>query len=243
MESKWSEENSKPLLLEDLPAETLKRNVSNVLEVLSKNRYQNFPSAKLVAVTKTVSDKVVNQFVKLEILDIAENRVQVALNKLPKIAPEFRVHWIGRLQTNKVKYIIDKVCLLHTLDRIPLAEEIERQGDKHGIILPCLVQVNIAQEPQKAGLSLDEVRPFLQKMRNYQNLSIKGLMSMMPLTSDEQALTQWFRGMRTLFEQLREEAPESAAMEELSMGMSNDYPIAAREGATMVRVGTALYRA
>ena len=102
--------------LEHLEPEVLRRNVSKVLEELDKNRFQNSPPARLVAVTKTVGPDVINQLKALNILDIGENRAQVALPKLPKIAPEFRLHWIGRLQTNKVKGIIDHVCMLHTLD-------------------------------------------------------------------------------------------------------------------------------
>ena len=119
----------------------------------------------------------------------------------------------------------------------------ERRADQRGLALPVLLQVNIADEPQKAGLTVDEVRPFLRRMRDYPSLRLRGLMAIMPLTDDQQALTGWFRGMRALFDQLAQEAISGVDMQELSMGMSHDYPIAAREGATMVRVGTALYRA
>ena len=122
----------KPTLLDDVEPDLLGRNVSKVLENLSKNTYKNSPPAKLIAVTKTVSPEVINELKPLKILDIGENRAQVALPKLPKIAPEFRLHWIGRLQTNKVKGIIDHVCMLHTLDRMALAQEVERRaGELH----------------------------------------------------------------------------------------------------------------
>ena len=116
-------------LVEHLEPEVLRRNVSKVLEELDKNRFQNSPPARLVAVTKTVGPDVINQLKALNILDIGENRAQVALPKLPKIAPEFRLHWIGRLQTNKVKGIIDHVCMLHTLDRLALAQEAADAGN------------------------------------------------------------------------------------------------------------------
>ena len=112
-------------LVEELDAQVLRRNVSKVLEELDKNRFQNSPPARLVAVTKTVGPAVINALKPLNILDIGENRAQVALPKLPKIAPEFRLHWIGRLQTNKVKGIIDHVCMLHTLNRLALAQEVD----------------------------------------------------------------------------------------------------------------------
>ncbi|MDD3335373.1 MAG: YggS family pyridoxal phosphate-dependent enzyme [Eubacteriales bacterium] len=222
--------------------QTLMQNVSNVLAVLNKNRYQNFPSARLIAVTKTVSPSVINMLKPLKILDIGENRTQVAQPKLTQIAPEFRLHWIGRLQTNKVKYIIDKVCLLHTLDRLALAQEIDRRAGERGLVLPTLVQVNIAQEPQKGGMAPDEVLPFLRQMRDFHHLHVEGLMSIMPAQADPDELHVLFKGMRQLFEKLRDEAVDGVEMRELSMGMSRDYDIAASEGATMVRVGSALYR-
>ena len=185
---------------------------------------------------------VINQLKALNILDIGENRAQVALPKLPKIAPEFRLHWIGRLQTNKVKGIIDHVCMLHTLDRLALAQEVQRRAAEHGRVLPALIQINIAREPQKGGMPPEEALGFLRQMRDFPNIHVEGLMSIMPLGAPPDVLTTLFRGMRTLFEHLRDEAVEGVEMRELSMGMSNDYQIAAREGATMVRIGTALYR-
>lgn len=229
-------------LLEDIAADTLKRNVTAVQDALTANRYRDQPPARLVAVTKTVAPAVINRLLPLGIADIGENRAQVALPKLSQIDPQFRLHWIGRLQTNKVKDIIEKVWLLHSLDRVDLAEEVERRADQRGLSVPALVQVNIACEPQKAGFAVDEVRPFLRRAKDYHCLRLCGLMAIMPLTDDTEALAAYFRGMRTLFDTLRLEAYPGVAMEELSMGMSHDFALAAREGATMVRVGTALYR-
>ncbi len=229
-------------LLTDIGEDVLRVNVSRVLDTLRKHAYRDEPPARLIAVTKTVSPAVINRLAALGITDIGENRAQVALPKLAKIDPQLRLHWIGRLQTNKVKDIIDKVWMLHSLDRLSLAEEIQRRAEQCGRIIPALVQVNIALEPQKAGLAPQEVRPFLRRVKEHPNLQIRGLMAIMPLTGDEAQLTAYFRGMRTLFDRLREEAITGIAMEELSMGMSNDYALAAWEGATLVRVGTALYQ-
>ena len=231
-----------PPLLSDVPSEVLTRNVQLALDNLNKNRFENSPPARLIAVTKTVAPAVINQLKDLQILDIGENRAQVALPKLPQIAPEFRLHWIGRLQTNKVKGIIDHVCMLHTLDRMELAQEVDRRAGQRGRVLPALVQVNIAGEQQKGGLPPEEVMDFLRQMKSFHQIHIEGLMSIMPLSASEEELTALFRGMRTLFEQVRNEAMEHVEMRELSMGMSNDYVLAARQGATMVRIGTALYR-
>lgn len=237
-----SEETAKAALRDDVGADELARNVTRVLEVLHKNTYQNSPPARLIAVTKTVSPRVIEMLKPLNILDIGENRAQVALPKLPHISPEFRLHWIGRLQTNKVKYIISNVCMLHTLDRLALAQEVQRRAGELGIVMPCLVQVNIAREPQKGGMEQDELLPFVRQMKDYPNLRVRGLMSIMPIDADEQTLRRLFAGMRALFERLRNEAYAHTDICELSMGMSNDYEIAAQEGATMVRIGTALYR-
>jgi len=235
--------NSMELLtLEHVSPETLRHNVSHVLECLSKNCYENSPPARLIAVTKTVAPEVVNLLKPLNILDIGENRAQVAMPKMPRIEKDFRLHWIGRLQTNKVKYIIDSVYMLHTLDRLSLAQEVQRRAAESGRVIPTLVQVNISGEEQKGGMPPEEVLPFLRQMRDFSNIRIKGLMSIMPARAASEELTALFRGMRRLFEQLRIEAVDGVEMQELSMGMSGDYELAAREGATMVRIGTALYQ-
>ena len=229
-------------LLADVEEQVLRANVERVLNTLEENRCQNAPPARLIAVTKTVAPNVINHLKGLGILDIGENRAQVALPKLPEIAPEFRLHWIGRLQTNKVKDIIDVVCMLHSLDRIELAREVDRRARQHGRVLPALVQVNIAGEEQKGGMPPEEVEGFLREMRSYPNIHVEGLMAIMPLGASEEELDRLFGKMRTLFEQMRDLNIDGVEMRELSMGMSNDYRIAARNGATMVRVGTALYR-
>ena len=229
-------------LLDDVEEQVLKGNVERILNLLQEKRYQDQPPAKLIAVTKTVTPKVINQLKPLGILDIGENRAQVALPKLPEIAPEFRLHWIGRLQTNKVKDIIDTVCMLHSLDRIELAREVDRRARQHGRVIPALVQVNIAGEEQKGGMPAREVEGFLRQMHNYPNIHVEGLMAIMPLTASAEELERLFGEMRKLFEQMRGLNIEGVEMRELSMGMSNDYQIAARNGATMVRIGTALYR-
>jgi len=233
-----------PTVLPSIPLQTLERNVNGILDTLNKNTYKNSGPAKLVAVTKTVSAQVISALYTLGIQDVAENRVQVALPKLLQIdeAVNLRLHWIGRLQRNKVKDIIDQVWLLHSLDRMSLAQEVEKRAAMSGRVVPALVQVNIAGESQKTGLSVDEVLPFLRQMKGFQNIQIRGLMAMMPLVDDTALLEQLFRQMRALFDRMKDEAVEGIQMEELSMGMSNDYRIAARCGATMVRVGTALFR-
>lgn len=220
----------------------LARNVSNVLEVLDKNRYENSTSARLIAVTKTVTPEIINLLKPLKILDIGENRAQVAIPKLTKIAPDFRLHWIGRLQSNKVKYIINYVCMLHTMDRLSLAQEVNRRAGENRRILPTLIQVNIAKEPQKGSMAPEEFA--VSSSDQGFSAATCGRLNeyYAPRRASQEELRTFFRGMRQLFDQLRTEAVAGVEMRELSMGMSNDYAIAASEGATMVRVGTALYR-
>lgn len=234
-------DNRIPVLLDQVQTDVLQRNLQAVFQNLESNRYQDQPRAKLIAVTKTVTPRIINELNQFGIVDIGENRAQVALPKLPMLEHDYRLHWIGRLQSNKVASVIDHIYMLHSLDRMSLAQEVDRCAQKRGIRLPALVQVNIANEPQKGGMPVEEVRDFLRILSSFQGISVKGLMGIMPIDADEDALTKYFRGMRSLFDQLKAEAVNGIDMEELSIGMSRDYCIAAREGATMVRVGTALY--
>ena len=203
----------------------------------SEGRY---PVPKLIAVTKTHPAEDIMPLRNLGVTDIGENRVQELEEKLPALERNFHIHLIGRLQSNKVKYIIEDVCLIHSLDRLSLAQEIDRQAQKAGRVMPVLVQVSPAGEEQKGGMPPEQVLPFLRKVREMPGLQVRGLMAVMPLTQDEAYLSGLFSGMRQLFERLREEAVDGVKMEELSMGMSGDYMLAARHGATMVRIGSAL---
>lgn len=200
----------------------------------------NYPPPRLIAVTKTHPASDILPLKSLGVDEIGENRVQEIVEKLPDLERNFQIHLIGRLQSNKVKYIIENVCLIHSLDRLSLATEIDRQAQKAGRVMPVLVQVSPAGEEQKGGMPPEEVLPFLRKVREMPGLSVRGLMAVMPLSQDEAYLSGLFADMRRLFERVRDEAIEGVAMEELSMGMSGDYKLAARHGATMVRIGSAL---
>ncbi len=195
---------------------------------------------RIIAVTKTHSAEEILPLSELGLSEIGENRVQEIVEKWPDLQEKFRFHCIGRLQTNKVKYIIDKVCLIQSLDRMNLALEIDRQAQKAATAMPALVQVSPAGEEQKGGMPPEDVRAFLNEVRRMPGVRVQGLMAVMPNTPDQEYLEGLFRSMRTLFEQLRAEAIPGVEMRELSMGMSGDYRLAARCGATMVRLGSAL---
>ena len=200
-----------------------------------------YPAPKIIAVTKTHPVEMILPLQGMDQVDIGENRVQEIVEKLPVLEGKFRIHLIGRLQSNKVKYIIEHVCLIHSVDRLSLAEEIDRQAQKHGLVMPVLMQVSPAGEPQKGGVAPEEAEDLLRKMAKLPGLKVRGIMAVMPKTEDEAWLSGLFAQTRTLFERLREEGIPGVEMEELSMGMSGDYQIAARHGATMVRIGSALF--
>ncbi len=219
----------------------LKNRVETVRQNLAGASEGKYPAPKLIAVTKTHPVEAILPLSKLDIVDIGENRTQEIVEKRNFLRENFQIHLIGRLQSNKVKYIIDDVCMIHSLDRFSLAEEINRQAQKHNRVMPVLVQVSPAGEEQKGGMPPEEVLPFLREAAKLPGLHIRGLMAVMPNIQEEAYLSGLFADMRTLFERLRDEAVQGVDMEELSMGMSGDYLLAARHGATMVRVGSALF--
>ena len=207
------------------------------IEAASEGRYA---PPRIIAVTKTHPVEEILPLAEIGAAEIGENRVQEILEKWPDLQEKFQIHCIGRLQTNKVKYIIDKVCLIQSVDRLNLAQEIDRQAQKAGRVMPVLLQVSPAGEEQKGGMAPEAVRPFLEEVRRMPGLHVEGLMAVMPNTPDQEYLSGLFAKMRTLFERLRDEVPQGVEMRELSMGMSGDYLLAARHGATMVRLGSAL---
>ena len=200
-------------------------------------------SPQIIAVSKTVPAPRVNEVKVAGILRLGENRVQEILEKQPHLDASFQIDLIGRLQSNKVKYVIDKVSMIQSLDRDSLAQEIDRRAQQKHLRMPVLIQVNIGNEPQKGGVAVDELFAFARRCAALPGLDVRGLMAVMPDLDDQEALRPYFVRMRRLFEQLRAEAIDGTQIEELSMGMSGDYELAAEEGATMVRIGSAIFGA
>ncbi len=221
--------------------DALAGNVQKIRTVLEKESAPWGRTPKLIAVTKTAAVERILPLSALGVQDIAENRVQVLQEKLPFLEGKFQFHMIGRLQTNKVKYIIREVCLIHSLDRAELAQEIDRQAGRNGLVMPVLLQVNVSGEKQKAGVAPEELPNFLTFCEALPNLSVRGLMTILPLNAAEDDLLHWFTETRRCLERLRDTSRFPERLTELSMGMSNDYALAARAGATMVRVGRALF--
>ena len=199
--------------------------------------------AEICAVSKTVDADTINLAWDGGIRTLGENRVQELLGKVDRLNPGFDIHLIGRLQTNKVKAAIDRVAMIQSVDREALAREISRRATAAGVEMPVLVQVNIAREPQKAGVDEDQLMPLLRLCGELPGVQVQGLMAIMPIADDPEDVRPYFRRMREWFERLRDADLPNVAMRTLSMGMSDDAVVAAQEGATMVRLGRALFGA
>ena len=221
--------------------EELEQRVKRVRQELAEASEGRWPAPRLIAVTKTHNAEEILPLAETGVTEIGENRVQELLGKLPEIQDRFRVHLIGRLQRNKVRQIIGKVCMIQSVDSEPLALEISNRAAAAERRMPVLVEVSPAGEEQKGGVPFEETEAFLKQIAPMEGLEVRGLMAVMPLTDDEAYLDGLFARTRGLFDRLREKAPGGIELEELSMGMSGDYRLAAAHGATMVRVGSAIF--
>ncbi|WP_141431269.1 YggS family pyridoxal phosphate-dependent enzyme [Bacillus sp. 03113] len=191
----------------------------------------------IIAVTKYVTTERALEAVESGVTDLGENRDEGLLSKWEVLEDKPKWHFIGTLQTRKVKNIIDKVQYIHSLDRFSLAQEINKRAKDR---IKCFVQVNVSQEESKHGLSPEKVIDFIVSLKEFSNIEIVGFMTMAPLTEDENKIRACFRKLKEIQMQVQKLGLTYAPCHELSMGMSNDFMIAIEEGATMIRVGTAL---
>jgi PLP dependent protein len=191
----------------------------------------------LIAVTKYVTIERAKEALDAGILNLGENRDEGLLNKYEVLGDQPNWHYIGSLQTRKVKNIIDKVAYIHSLDRISLAAEIQKRANRP---IKCLVQVNVSGEESKHGIEPSQLIEFVKELAQFDKIIVAGLMTMAPLTDNEQVLRKCFRDLKELQNKIQQNAFVHAPCTELSMGMSNDFGIAIEEGATMIRIGTAL---
>jgi pyridoxal phosphate enzyme (YggS family) len=198
----------------------------------------------LVAVSKTHPPEAVLELYEQGHRDFGENRVQELISKWEALPKDIRWHLIGHLQTNKVKYIAPFVHMIHSVDSLKLLREIDKQAEKAGRIIPCLLQIHIAREETKFGLDRDELFELLDALQQapLPHASVQGLMGMATFTENETLIRSEFRELKGLFEEVRQKYFEGQpAFRELSMGMSGDYGIAIEEGSTMIRVGSLLF--
>ena len=218
--------------------ETIRLNIKNAKEAVGRTS----GDVTLIAVTKTVDVDKVLEAIECGVTDVGENKPQELARKYEIIGDKVRWHLIGSLQTNKVKYIIDKVHMIHSLDRVGLCEEIQKRAEKIDRVIDCLVQVNISKEDSKHGLEEDDVIDFIKYVSSkYNNINIKGLMTMAPFTDDEDKIRTVFKKLNNLSLKIENLNIPKVSMSYLSMGMSNDYKIAIEEGSTIVRVGTSIF--
>jgi pyridoxal phosphate enzyme (YggS family) len=202
---------------------------------------RNGEDVLLVAVTKLHDVDEINEAIDCGITDIGENKVQEIMDKFDHVKP-VRWHLIGHLQTNKVKYIIDKVSMIHSVDSLRLAQEINKRAQQHNLTMDILIQVNSAQEESKFGVSVDETEELLKMiLDNCPNINVKGLMCIAPKAEDPNEIRQYFADVKTLYDQYSHIEHERLDFKYLSMGMSHDFEVAIMEGSNLIRVGTAIF--
>lgn len=198
----------------------------------------------LIAVTKLHTPQEMNEAIENGVTDIAENKVQEIVRKYDDVKQPVRWHLIGHLQTNKVKQIIDKVCLIHSVDSLHLAKEIDKRAAQHDLIMDILIQVNIAEEESKFGIKDDEVDTLIREISEQcPNVRIKGIMCIAPYEEDTNKCRPVFAEAKRIFDKYAANKTDRVDFEYLSMGMTNDYDVAIEEGSNMIRVGTAIFGA
>lgn len=194
----------------------------------------------LIAVSKTKPIEAIEEAYSMGTREFGENKVQELVDKYDKLPKDIRWHLIGHLQRNKVKYIVGKVHLIHSLDSIKLLEEIERQYKSSDIVAHALIQINIGKEESKTGVYLDNLEELLEACEGCSHVKIKGLMAIIPQGSEE-SCRDYFKNMKNIFNELKERKFKNISMELLSMGMTGDYEIAVEEGSNMIRVGSGIF--
>ena len=222
----------------------LKENLAEVqsrVEQACKRAGRDVTEVTLIAVSKTKPVTDLQEIYNAGVRDFGENKVQEMCDKMEKMPKDINWHMIGHLQRNKVKYIVGNVALIHSVDSYRLAEEINIQAKKKGIVVPILVEVNIADETTKFGVSKEDAMELVRQIASLEALSIKGLMTIAPYVEDPEENRPVFRQLKKLSVDIDAKNINNVNMSVLSMGMTGDYQVAVQEGATMVRVGTGIF--
>ncbi|MDE7322350.1 MAG: YggS family pyridoxal phosphate-dependent enzyme [Lachnospiraceae bacterium] len=223
---------------------TIKENIMAVEEIIARECIKSgrkVEDVTLIAVSKTKPVEMLMDAYAYGCRDFGENKVQELLDKYEVMPKDIRWHMIGHLQRNKVKYIVDKVYLIHSVDSMKLAEEINKEAAKKNICVNILIEVNVANEETKFGITCEEVRQLVQDIAKLPNICIKGLMTIAPFVQDAEENRIYFSKLKKLAVDIMEENIDNITMEILSMGMTGDYGVAISEGATYVRVGTGIF--
>lgn len=198
---------------------------------------------RLIAVSKTKPVEMLREVYDAGARQFGENKPQELKEKYPQLPGDIQWHMIGHLQRNKVKYVVGRACMIHSVDSVELAEAISREAQKKGILMPVLAEVNMAGEESKFGLRPEETENFIRSIHTLPNLQVQGLMTIAPFTEQPEENRRYFAGLRKLCVDIRAKNIDNVVMRELSMGMTGDYEVAIEEGATMVRVGTGIFGA
>ncbi|MBE6007671.1 MAG: YggS family pyridoxal phosphate-dependent enzyme [Lachnospiraceae bacterium] len=195
----------------------------------------------LLAVTKTIDNERIREAVDAGLCELGENKVQEIMDKYDTLCRDVKWHMIGHLQTNKVKYIIDKVTLIHSVDSLKLAEEINKKAAKAEKVMDILVEINVADEESKFGITCDVAEDIIRKLSTMHNIRVRGLMTVAPFVEDGEQNRPVFVRLRQLLVDINAKKIDNVNMDILSMGMTGDYEVAVEEGATIVRVGTGIF--
>ena len=210
-----------------------------IKNALEKSKYKQ--DVKLIAVSKTVDVDKVKEAIDSGVVDFGENKPQELVRKY-EVYNDLKWHLIGTLQKNKVKHIIDKACMIHSLDSFALCDEVDKRAKDKNIIIPCLIQINISGEETKHGIKEGELTEFVKVVTEKNtNIKLKGLMGMAAYEENKEKTTPYFQRMKDLLVSINSKNINNLEMTELSMGMSNDFEVAIEEGATMVRIGTTIF--
>lgn len=220
--------------------ENLEEVKKNILSACAKSG-RNPQDVTLITVSKTKPVSMLQEAYDAESRDFGENKVQEMIDKIPQLPADIRWHMIGHLQRNKVKYIVDKVSLIHSVDSFRLAEEISREALKHQVEVDILLEVNVAEEESKFGIRTSETLKLVQEIAKLPGIHIRGLMTIAPYVEDAELNRPIFRKLKQLSVDIAEKNIDNVCMNVLSMGMTGDYMIAVEEGATYVRVGTGIF--
>ncbi len=216
----------------------VKKNVENACKKVGRDPRE----VTIIAVSKTKPLEMIEELRKNKVMDFGENKVQELKDKYERISWPVRWHLIGHLQTNKVKYIVDKVALIHSVDSVHLAKQIDKEAAKHNIReVPILLQVNFAHEDSKFGMDPKDVEEMILEVSKLEHVKIKGLMQIAPFVDNPEDNRKYFKAMKQLSVDINNKNFDNVDMSILSMGMTNDYEVAVEEGATMVRVGTGIF--
>ncbi|MBM6854220.1 YggS family pyridoxal phosphate-dependent enzyme [Mediterraneibacter glycyrrhizinilyticus] len=219
------------------------REVEEKISAACQRAGRNREDVTLIAVSKTKPVETLKEAYDLGIRVFGENKVQELTQKYEVLPKDIHWHMIGHLQTNKVKYIIDKVDLIHSVDSLKLAQTVEKEAAKHGLVKDILIEVNVAEEESKFGLRMEEVIPFLEQISGFSHVRVRGLMTIAPFVENAEENRSIFADLHKLSVDIEKKNIDNVNVSILSMGMTNDYEVAIEEGATMVRVGTGIFGA